>query len=100
VARLTVSGEALEEEIVSDCVTGEFNETVPKFKLVAFRFNALALGPRIIENVALLAPVLAVSVTEAEVLTELAVAAKPALVAPAGIVTEAGTETALLLLAR
>jgi hypothetical protein len=43
--------------------------------------------------------VLAVSVAVCEVLTDDTVALNPALVAVAGTVTEAGTETALLLLA-
>ena len=45
-------------------------------------------------------PVLAVSVTVCEVGTEEAVAVKPALVAPAGTITDAGTATLVLLLAR
>jgi hypothetical protein len=44
--------------------------------------------------------VLAVRVTVTELLTDETVAINPAVVDPAGTVTEAGTVTALLLLAR
>ena len=60
--------------------------------------TGVAAGARLIEYVAVAPPPCAVRVAVWAVVTDATVAVKPALVAPAGTSTDAGTATALLLL--
>jgi hypothetical protein len=73
---------------------------LPNARLDVLTLNVDVEVPSCSANVLAELPALAVSVTDCEVLTEEIVAVKLALVAPAGTVTDAGTVTAELLLAR
>lgn len=79
---------------------GVFTFTLPKGRLELLIFNVGNDAPNCTANVLATPPALAVSVTACAVLTDEMVAVKLALVAPAGTVTDAGTVTAELLLAR
>ena len=92
-----------EEVKVTDCVVVLFTLTLPKARLVVLRLSAGAAITSASNCKAKLSEVpsaVAVSVAVCDVLTEEAVAKKPALLAPAATVTEAGTDTDELLLAR
>lgn len=100
VAALTVTAAVPVEVKVTDCVAGEFRFTLPKGTLVALMLSVATAGPSCRAKVTATLPALAVRVAVCAVVHEDTVALKLALVAPAGIVTEAGTVTAELLLAR
>ncbi len=99
-AKLTVIGKIPEDDKVTDCDTFELRATSPKFKLFVLTANDGAPLPNLRAKFSDTPPALAVSVTVCDVLTEVMVAAKPALAAPAGTFTVAGTAAALLLLPR
>lgn len=96
----TVAAPVPLEVSVTDCVVALFTTTPPKEILVAFKLSvgtaALSCNENICEEVA----VVAVRVTDCALVTEPTFAVNVALVAVAGTVTELGTVTALLLLAR
>ena len=100
VAALMVTGAVPLELIVTDCVAGVFNTTLPKEMLVALMLSvgvrAFNCRVKLLETV----PALAVSVTAWAVLTDDTAALNPELVALAGTVTVVGTVTAPLLLDR
>ena len=73
--------------------------TVPKLRLVALSVRVGVDAPRLIAVLFAIPPALAVSVAVCAVLTAEMVAEKLALVAPAATVIEAGTVTAVELLA-
>ena len=100
VAALTVSAAVPVEERVSDCVVAVFTLTLPKFILKGLTLSVGTAAPNCRAKVSVTLFALAVRVTVCAVLTEETVAVKLALLAPAATVTEAGTVTALLLLAR
>jgi hypothetical protein len=100
VAALTVTGEVPVEVNVTDCVAGVFRVTFPKDTLLLPRVSVDTDAFNCSAYVAETPPALAVSVAVCAVLTAVAVALKLALEAPAATVTEAGTVTALLLLAK
>jgi hypothetical protein len=100
VAALTVTDAVPVEVRVTDCVAGEFKFTSPNAMLVALMVNVGVNGPTCRVNVFEAPPALAVSITVCAVLTDVTVAEKLAVVAPAGTVTVAGTVTAELLLPR
>jgi hypothetical protein len=77
-----------------------FSESVPNARLVALRLSPAFTAFSCNGYVAEAPPAVAVSVAVCAVLTAVAVAVNPALEAPAAMVTEAGTVTAPLLLAR
>ena len=97
-APLMVSATVPDEVSVTDLVTVVFSASVPKETLVALRLSAEVVAFRATLNVFDVPPEDALSVAVWLVVTALAVAVKPALVAPAAMVTEAGTATALSLL--
>jgi hypothetical protein len=74
--------------------------TLPNANVEALTPSVGTLAPSCSAKVFALLPALAVRVTFCDVLTELTVAVNPALVCPAGILMEAGTVTAELLLER
>jgi hypothetical protein len=100
VAPLMVSAAVPDEVSVTFFVTVVFSPCVPNATLlllnVSPRVIAFSVRARVFET----PPAVAVRVAAWLVLTAVAVAVNPALAAPAGMVTEAGTVTALLLLAR
>ncbi len=100
VAALTVTDAVPVEVKITDCVVGVFKFTSPKTRLVTLTLSVGVAVPNCKLKVSVTLPALALSVTAAPELTEEIVAVKLALVAPAATVTEAGTVTALLLLAR
>ena len=101
VAALTTTGKVPVEVSVTDWVAGESRVTLPKAIVVALTLNRVVPDePSEIAKVFDTLPAVAVSVTVAAVLTAETVAVKVALVAPAATVTEAGTVTFELLLAR
>ena len=100
VAALTVTVAVPAEVKVTDWVAGVFKSTSPKAMVVALIANVGTAAPNCRAKVFATLPALAVRVTVSAVLTEETVAVKLALVAPAATVTEAGTVTAPLLLAR
>jgi len=71
---------------------------IEPFAHVTALSTGVAAGARVIEYVAVAPPPCAVRVAVCDVVTDDTVAANPALVAPAGTSTEAGTATAVLLL--
>jgi hypothetical protein len=99
-AALTVTDAVPDEVKVSDCVVAVFTLTLPKARLEVLTLNVGTEAPSCRAKVFATLPALAVRVTVSAMLTEETVAVKLALVAPAATVTEAGTVTALLLLAR
>jgi hypothetical protein len=100
VAALTVTADAPVDVRINDCVAGEFRFTLPKAIVVAFRLSVGASVPNCSGKISVTLPALAVSVAVCAELTADAVAEKLAVVDPATTVTEAGTLTAELLLAR
>jgi len=96
----TVAAAVPLEVSVTACVIELFTTTPPKEILVAFRLNAAEAAFSCRENACEEVVVVAVRVTDCALLTEATVAVNVALVAVAGTVTELGTVTALLLLAR
>jgi hypothetical protein len=99
-AELTVTAVVPVDESVIDCEVVEFTLTLPKLMLdaLALRVGTAAFNCRVKVGSMLLAD--AVRIAACEVDTAETVAEKPALVVPDATVTEAGTETAELLLTR
>jgi hypothetical protein len=99
-AEFTVTAAPPVDDRVTVCVVGVLSAVLPNETLVALMLRTGAAvfnwSAKLIDTV----PVVAVSDAVCAVLTDDTVALNPALVAEAGTVTEAGTETALLLLAR
>ncbi len=100
VAALTVTDAVPEDVKVRDWVAGELRPTLPKAMVVAFTLSVGVPVPSCRAMVPVTLPALAVRVTVWAVVTEETVAVKAAVVEPAATVTEAGTETDELLLAR
>jgi hypothetical protein len=106
VAALTVTAAVPVEDRVRDWVAGEFRSTSPKAMVAALTLSAgVSAGvgvaaPSCRAKVFITPLALAVRVTVCAVLTDETVAVKLAVVEPAATVTEAGTVTAELLLAR
>jgi hypothetical protein len=99
-AALTVTAAPPVDERVTVCVVGVFTFTAPKPMLAALTLSVGTDAPSCSANVFATLLALAVRVTVCAVLTVVTVAVKPAEVDPAATVTEAGTVTAELLLAR
>lgn len=99
-AELTVTAALPVDVNVTTCVAAVFTATLPKEILVAFTLSVGTTGANRRANVAEAPPPVAVSVALCDELTATAVAVKAAFVALATTVTEAGTVTAVLLLAR
>jgi hypothetical protein len=99
-AALTVTAAVPVELSVIDCVVALFTASLPNARLVALTPSVGVEAPSCRAKVSDTEFALAVRVTVAAVLTAVAVAEKLALVAPEATVTDAGTVTALLLLAR
>jgi len=99
-AALTVTGIVPVDESTNECVTAELTGTVPKARLLALMPKMGIAAPSSRANVCATPPTLAVNVAACTVVTGETLAAKVALLAPAGTVTDAGTDTALSLLAR
>lgn len=99
-AALTVTEAVPVEERIKDCVAGELTATLPKATLAAPIVSVGTELPSCRVNVCDAVPALAVRIAVSVELTVDTVAVNTALAAPAGTVTEAGTVTALLLLAR
>jgi hypothetical protein len=97
---LIVSAAVPEDVSVTDFVIAVFSGSVPNATLVALRFRAAVVAFNWRANVFATPPAVAVSVAVCAVLTAAAAAVNTALDAPAATVTDAGTVTALLLLAR
>jgi hypothetical protein len=85
---------------VIDCVAGEFNATLPKAMFVALTLSVATAAFNCRAKVWETPSAFAVSVAVCAVETAEEVAVKLALVAPAATVTDAGTVTAELLLAK
>jgi hypothetical protein len=100
VSALTVTAAVPVEERTSGCVAAEFTGTLPNARLEALRLSAGTEAPNCRAKVCATPPRLAVIVEACTEVTGETLAEKSALFAPAGTVTEAGTTTALLLLAR
>jgi hypothetical protein len=96
----TVTAAVPLEVRVTVCVVGVFTATPPKEMLVALRVRADAAAFSCSETAFEVLPVVAVSVADCALLTAAAFAVNDALAAVAGTITELGTVTALLLLAR
>ena len=100
-AELTVTGDEPVAVSVTDCVAGVFSETFPKEMLVALMLSVAPPAVPSCNAKFLVTPfAVAVRVADCAELTAETVAENPALVAFAGTLTEAGSVTALLLLAR
>jgi hypothetical protein len=99
-AEFTVTAAVPVDVNVIDCVAAVPTFTLPKLKVEALIVSVGVLVLKIRLKVADAPPALAVSVTDCAELTDETLAVKPALEAAAGTVTEAGTVTALLLLAK
>jgi hypothetical protein len=82
------------------CVIAEFTESLPKFKVDALTPNLAEDAPHCSEKVLVAPPSLAVNVAVWLLLAAATAAVNPALVAPAATVTDDGTVTIELLLAR
>ena len=100
VSALIVTAAVPVDDRVSVCVVAEFTLTLPNATVEALTPSVGTLDPSCSAKVFVLLPALAVNVTLCAVVTELTVAVNPALVCPAGILMEAGTVTAELLLDR
>lgn len=98
-ALLMVSAAVPDEVSNTDCVDAVLRLTLPKATLVAPTVSAGAAALNCRPNVLVIPPAAAVSVALCAVVTAEAAAVKAALAEPAGTVTDAGTVTALLLLA-
>ena len=97
---MIVTGAVPVDVNVSVFVEAVFTFTPPKPRLPVLTLSVGTIAPSCNANVFAALPALAVSVTVVAVLTEEAVAGKFALIAPAATVTDAGTVTEALLLAR
>jgi hypothetical protein len=97
---VTVTAAVPVEVRVTVCVVGLLTTTLPNEILVAFRLSPGVPAFSCSESPFDVLPVVADSVTDCALLTEATFAVNAALVAVAGTVTEPGTVTALLLLAR
>jgi hypothetical protein len=100
VAELTVTDAVPVEVKVRVWVVAVPTETLPKVRLVALTVNVGVPGFKLRATVLLTLPALAVSVAVCALETDETVAVKLPVVEPAATVTEEGTETAVLLLAR
>jgi hypothetical protein len=87
------------DDKINVCVVGEFTPSLPNARLAVLTPKVETEEPSCIAKVSETPPALAVRVAVVAVLTAVAVAVKPALVAPDATVTDAGTLTAELLLA-
>ena len=99
-AALTVTAEVPVDVSVSDCVVALFTATVPNARLAELRLNVGNCEPSCNVKAAGGPKALAVNVAVCAVLTEEIVALKFVVFAPDVTITEAGTLTAALLLAR
>ena len=97
---LMVSAAVPEEVSVTDCVAGVFRSTLPKAMLFDPRVSAAVTAFNVMPKVFATPPAVAVNTAVCVELTAEMFAVKPALLAPAGTVTEVGTVKALLLLDR
>jgi hypothetical protein len=97
---LIVSAAVPDEVSVTVFVAVVLSASVPKATLVELKLSAAVVASSVRAKVFETPPAVAVSVADWFVLTAAAVAVKLALEAPAAMVTEAGTVTALLLLAK
>ena len=97
---LTFTAAVPVEDRVSVCVAAVFTFTLPKARLDELTLSVGTEAPSCRAKVSVTPLALAVRVTATPELTEETVAVKLALVAPAATVTEAGTVTDELLLAR
>ena len=101
VAELIVNGAVPDEVSVMDCDAElVFTITPPKLRLVVFNLNPGTYAPRPRVKVWVVPPADAPSVAFCADVTAATVAVNPALIAPAGTVTVAGTVTAALPLER
>jgi hypothetical protein len=100
VAALTVTAAVPVEDRVNVCVVAVFTLTLPKDKLDELTLSVGTAVPSDRAKVFETLPALAVRVAVCAVLTDETVAVKLAVVEPAATVTEAGTVTVELLLAR
>lgn len=100
VAAFTVTASVPDDTSVSGCAAAEFTATLPNDKFVVLTFSAATTASNCRKNDCDTPFTLAERVTASCAFTAVAVATKPALVAPAATVTEAGTLTDALLLAR
>lgn len=100
VPALTVTAPVPVDDRVTDCVVGVFTFTLPKAMLVELRLSVGTVEPSCNAKVAGAPKALADNVAVCVEVTEETVALKLVLVAPAATMTEAGTVTAALLLAR
>ena len=100
VAALTVTAAVPVEDRVNVCVVAVFTLTLPKDRLDELTLSVGTPAPSDRTKVSATPPALPVSVTVCGVLTDETVAVKLAVVEPAATVTEAGTVTVELLLAR
>jgi len=96
----TVSATVPVEDSVTTWVTAEFTPTLPKSTLELLTLNEATDAPSWSAKISVAVPVLAVRVAVCAEVTEATVALKLAVVVPAGTLTEFGTVTASLLLAR
>lgn len=99
-AALTVTAAPPDEVRVTVCVAGVFRLTLPKATVVELSVSPGAPLPNCRLKVLATPFAVAVNVAVWVVVTAVTVAEKAPLVDPAGTVTDAGTVTALLLLAR
>jgi hypothetical protein len=97
---LIVSTVVPDDVTVTDCVVAAFSSSVPNATLVVLRLRPATAAFSCNAKEPVTPPAVAVSVAVCAVLTDAAVAVNPALEAPAATVTDAGTVTALLLLAK
>ena len=100
VAALTVTAAVPVEDRVNVCVVAVFTLTLPKDKLDELTLSVGAEAPSDRAKVLDTLPALAVRVADCAVPTDETVAVKLAVVEPTATVTEAGTVTVELLLAR
>lgn len=99
-APLTVTAALPVEVTTTDCVACELTFTDPNATLLVLTVKMGATAPSASANDVVIPATFPDTVTSCAVLTELTVAVNPALVCPAGILIEAGTVTAALLLVR
>jgi hypothetical protein len=100
VAELMVTGAEPVDVRVMGRVAGTFNNTLPNARLAWLTVSTGKTAPNCTAKVADVVPTVAVSVTACAEATDETVAVNPAVVAPDGTVTTAGTTTAMLLLER
>jgi hypothetical protein len=102
-AELIVTGAVPVDSRITGSIDAVFTVTFPNSKLAVLMLNAATFGAEALSCIAKVLetpPTLAVNVTAWAIVTVGTVAANPALVAFAGIITVAGTATAALLLLR